>query len=164
MVPWRLARQGWPIISLRNLNAICCKGSSVAALHYHASLMRHSAMNPCTRCIIWMGSSTHAVIRGSLFGASSYKAHVTLKLVSLDSLLGSCLDIFHSFQSNARQRAEPERGSTFWDFSFASVKQSCNWQLGYSSCVATLVNVRGSQEVKSLYSRHSHYGRTERCL
>lgn len=51
--------------------------------------------------------STHAVIWGSALGASSYKAHVTLKLASLASL-GSRLDTFHSFQSNAGRQTEPE--------------------------------------------------------
>lgn len=52
--------------------------------------------------------STHAVIWGSTLRASSYRAHVTLKFVSLASL-GSRLDTFHSSQSNAKQRQmEPD--------------------------------------------------------
>lgn len=103
--------------------------------------------------------STHAVILGSTLCASSYKAHITLKLVLLASL-GSCLETFYSFQSNAGQQKEPEWDSTFWDFTFASIKQGYNWQLDYSFYTATLENVRRSQEVKSLCSRPAHFGWT----
>lgn len=122
----------------------------MATLHYHPSLMRDPAAKPCTLRIICT-SCLHMLS----YGAQHYGHHLT-KLMSLwnwSASLGSCLDTFHSIQSNAGQQTEPEWDKTFWDFTSASIKQHCNWQLGYSFCAATLENVRRSQEVKSLWSR-----------
>lgn len=101
--------------------------------------------------------STHAVIWSSTLRASSYKAHVTLKLVCIAWFMSRYISQ-HSEQRWATDGTWVRQ--TFWDFTSASIKQHCNWQLGYSFCAATLENVRRSQEVKSLWSRPAYFAWT----